>query len=113
MSNYCGFAFIVTILVIITSIDSKSAVGAEFIFSQQLLAQSSLQKTNTGEAFNTEPIIPVIKEQISESQNSSDDSEFNKLFTPILCTLLGYFAGSVVGSKNQRERVKERIPKKN
>lgn len=108
MSNYCGFAFIVTILVAISSINSRSAVGAEFTVSQQSIAQSSLQKTETGGVFNDKAII---RDRVSQSQKSSDDSEFYNLFTPIMCTLIGYVAGSVVGSKNQRERVKERIPK--
>ena len=108
MSNYCGLAFIVTILVTIGSINSKSAVGAEYTVSQQSIAQSSLQKTETGGVFNDEAIT---RSRGSESQKSSDDSEFYNLFTPIMCTLIGYVAGSVVGGKNQRERVKERIPK--
>ena len=102
MNNYCGFAFLVTISVIITSIDSKSAMGAEFTFSQQSLAQSPLQKTKTEGGFNSEPMI---EEKKSESPKSSADSDFYNIFTPILCTLLGYVAGSVVGSKNQKEKV--------
>ena len=102
MSNYCGFAFLVTILVIITSIDSKSAMGAEFTFPQQSLAQNPLQKTKTEGVFNSEPMI---EEKKSESPKSSADSDFYNLFTPILCTLLGYVAGSVIASKSKREKV--------
>lgn len=114
MINYCGFAFVITIFVMLTGVDSKSAAGTEFIheftLSQQLVAQKSLQKTKTEGAFNNEPMI---QEKTSESQNSPGNSDFYNLFTPILCTLLGYAAGSVVGSKNQRERVRERIPSNN
>lgn len=114
MINYSGLAFVITTFVILTGVDSKSAAGTEFTHeftvSQQLVAQNSLQKTKTEGAFNNEPII---QEKIPESQNSPDNSDFYNLFTPILCTLLGYAAGSVVGSKNQRERVRERIPSKN
>ncbi|WP_153009624.1 hypothetical protein [Mastigocoleus testarum] len=98
-----------------TGINSKSAAISQFIsskiiYSQQLVAQSSTSNTQTEGVFNNEPII---QEKTSDTQSSSRDSEFYNLFTPILCTLLGYAAGSVVGSKNQRERVKERVPSEN
>ncbi len=104
MINYRRFAFFVTTLVILTSVNSKSVAGAESIFSEQLVAQSSFTKSNAEGAFNSQPII---QEKKSEKQSSSDDSDFYNLFTPIVCTLLGYVAGSVVGSKSQKEKVGE------
>ena len=110
MMNYCGFALAITTFVIMTGIDSKSAVGSEFMSSQQLVAQSPFQKTKTEGAFNNQPII---QEKKSENENPEVSTDFYSLFTPILCTLLGYAAGSVVGSKNKREKVVERIPSNN
>lgn len=115
MIKYCRFAFVITTFVIVTGINSKSAASSQFIsskliYSQQLVAQSSTPNTQTEGVFNNEPII---QEKTSDTQTPSRNSHFYNLFTPILCTLLGYAAGSVVGSKNQRERVREHVPSEN